>query len=201
MKKTNDPEDEPTYQKRNRLQQRRAPLKAKERLKADQSGFSRVPKAIKRRRAKAPKKKGVTALKKHLDIAFGRFVKMRDGHMVDRQWIVPCITCHKEFVYRDIDGRRYTNIQAGHFMGRALNATRYEEKNVNGQCTYCNKWLAGDQYNHGLEIDKKYGAGTSTALYEQSRSEFKLKAEWLQEKLDYYREAIDKWERLWDNHR
>jgi hypothetical protein len=208
VKKTTDLDDQPTYQKRNRLKTHRN-LTPKEKLKASKSlGQNGVKKsgAVKKRLAKSVRPKKPSAikkplsaakLKKQLDIVFGRYIKMRDGRMEDRKWVITCITCHKDYVYRDIDGRRYTVIQAGHFMSRGLNATRFEERNVNGQCTYCNKWLAGDQYNHGLEIDKKYGEGTSTELYNLSRTEFKLKADWLQEKLDYYRAAIDSWEHLW----
>lgn len=195
MNKKTDPEDEPMYVKRGQLRTRR-PLTPKAKLKAAKKLKAKTT-LKKHSSTKKPHKKSIPKLKEELDILFGRFIKYRDGQMVDGQWVIHCITCHKPFVYRDKDGKRYTVIQAGHFMSRGLGATRYEPRNVNGQCSYCNKWLAGDQYRHGLEVDKKFGVGTASALYELAHTDYKFKREWLLEQIEYYKNAIAKYEQLW----
>jgi hypothetical protein len=117
--------------------------------------------------------------------------------MVSGEWVCVCATCNKPFVYRDKDGRRYTVIQAGHFMSRTLGATRYDERNVHGQCSYCNKWRSGEQYKMGMYIDTKYGPGTAAKLFKLSTQEFRFKREWLENKITYYKVAIVKYESMW----
>ena len=36
-------------------------------------------------------------------------------------------------------------------------STRYDEKNVNGQCIYCNMFLAGNIQGYQIGLNKKYG--------------------------------------------
>ena len=36
-------------------------------------------------------------------------------------------------------------------------STRYDEKNVNGQCIYCNMFLAGNIQGYQIGLIKKYG--------------------------------------------
>lgn len=150
-------------------------------------------------KTKKPKTKSVSKLKKELDVVFGRFIKYRDGKMVDGEWVCVCVTCNKRFVYRDRDGKRYMNIQAGHFMSRSYSATRFDERNVHAQCSYDNKWRAGEQYKMSLYIDATYKLGTAAELANLADAGFNLKQDWLREKLDHYKLAIAKYEQMWDN--
>jgi hypothetical protein len=85
------------------------------------------------------------------DKYFQEFIRKRDeGNS--------CITCNQ-----------MRKLEAGHFMGRGNEATRYEEKNCNGQCNPCNRFYGGRQFEHGLAIDKIYGNGTSHELYLKSK--------------------------------
>lgn len=51
------------------------------------------------------------------------------------------------------------------------------------QCARCNM-DDGEQYNHGLEIDKKYGEGTAEKLTQLSNKTIKLDNNDLQELLE-----------------
>jgi hypothetical protein len=119
-----------------------------------------------------PKKKldTVAKLKKKADIAFSKFIRHRDGrwsHEVG--WETLCITCGKWLPLKQM--------QAGHFVSRAVNALRYHPHNVNGQCYGCNVAKNGDQYNHGLQIDVKYGEGTAAKLFARRHETHKFTPE------------------------
>ena len=49
-------------------------------------------------------------------------------------------------------------------MSRRNEGTRYNEKNANSQCVYCNTYDQGRQFEHGMAIGKKYGIGTAGNL-------------------------------------
>lgn len=90
-----------------------------------------------------------------LDTALSKIVRERDKGI--------CITCKKQ-----VSGANY---HAGHFRRRELMSTRFHYQNVNGQCSGCNTFRGGLPYEYGLALDKKYGAGTSKALYELSKKD------------------------------
>jgi hypothetical protein len=46
-----------------------------------------------------------------------------------------------------------------------MKATRYNEKNANAQCAFCNRFDQGRQFQHGEFIKKKYGEGTTDILW------------------------------------
>lgn len=72
-----------------------------------------------------------------------------------------CITCGRSFHWKNID--------CGHFISRAFQATRYDEKNVSPQCKHCNRFSQGVQFQFSLAIDKKYGAGMAEKLLMKSK--------------------------------
>lgn len=83
---------------------------------------------------------------------FSKWVHKRDAGQ-------PCITC----------GRRSSQMDAGHFISRRFEATLFDERNVNLQCIKCNRFENGNQYEHGLRIDKKYGPGTAEKILIKSK--------------------------------
>lgn len=93
-----------------------------------------------------------------LDKVFSEYIRLRDSN---RQGLCFCITCNRPFHWKDGD--------AGHYVPRDRLATRFDERNVNAQCKYCNRFRSGEQYNHGVGIDKKYGLGTAQKLQDISR--------------------------------
>lgn len=85
------------------------------------------------------------------DRYFSKYIRLRDKDK-------PCITCGK---YGDKD--------CGHFISRRFEATRFDEKNVHGQCIKCNRFEYGNQYEHGKAIDRLYGEGSADFLLQRSK--------------------------------
>lgn len=96
--------------------------------------------------------------KKKCDKYFSKYIRHRD---TDHRGIGRCITCPKHVSVKNAD--------AGHFINRDRAATRYDERNVNLQCRKCNRFQSGNQYEHGLAIDRKYGEGTAEELLQKSK--------------------------------
>lgn len=47
--------------------------------------------------------------------------------------------------------------------------SRIDEKNAHLQCPNCNSYRGGEQFEHGLKVDEKYGEGTADSLRLKSR--------------------------------
>jgi len=95
---------------------------------------------------------------------FSRFIRLRDA---DRNGMCKCITCKKIFFWKEGD--------AGHFISRNHKATKYDIQNVNAQCIHCNRFQSGNQFEHGLAIDDKFGSGTAQKLLIKSKMACKRK--------------------------
>jgi len=104
-------------------------------------------------------------LKAKLDKLFSEYIRKRDS---DHRGICKCISCGKEAPA--FGG----SIHAGHFMSRRHLATRWDEKNVNGQCAGCNTFRGGEQYRQSIGIDRKWGEGTSAELEQRAHTIVKL---------------------------
>lgn len=48
-------------------------------------------------------------------------------------------------------------------------STKYHEQNVHGQGRNQNRFQSGNQFQYGIEIDKRYGKGTGEKLLALSR--------------------------------
>ena len=91
----------------------------------------------------------------NLDNIFSKFVRLRDS---DSHGFSTCVTCPKvAFWTRE-------GIQCGHFQTRGKYITRWHERNAHAQCAGCNMVNGGQQYKHGLEIDKRYGEGAAEEI-------------------------------------
>lgn len=71
-------------------------------------------------------------------------------------------------------------------------ASRWHEQNAHAQCQSCNKYNAGEQYRHGIEIDLLYGEGTADYLEQLSRSMIKLNKVDVMELAQYYQQETIK---------
>jgi hypothetical protein len=91
-------------------------------------------------------------LKKKLDRLFSKFIKLRDGGLE----FFKCISCQKT--------KPLSQFNAGHYWSRRYMSTRYDEKNVNGQCIYCNMHLSGNIQGYREGLIKKYGEEILTHL-------------------------------------
>ena len=72
---------------------------------------------------KKPKR---STLIRKLDRIFSEYIRKRD---TNHKGQVECISCQKTFQYKEVD--------AGHFISRKYLRTRWDEKNVHGQCRRC----------------------------------------------------------------
>lgn len=114
-----------------------------------------------------------------LDTVFSEFIRLRDS---DSNGICKCITCNTPDHWRQVD--------AGHFVTRENMATRWEEENVHAQCQSCNRFKSGKQYEHGLAVDRKHGAGTASKLIVKSKSPCNWEDFEIETMAKYYRNAV-----------
>lgn len=90
--------------------------------------------------------KTVNSLKKKADRLFSEFVRLEEAN--ENGW-VKCCTCDKTIHWKKAD--------AGHFITRAWNGTRYYQKNVASQCRYCNRYREGEKDLFAKFLKNKYG--------------------------------------------
>ena len=83
-------------------------------------------------------------------------------------------------------------MQNGHFQSRRFMATRYDEKNCAVQCIGCNCFKQGEQFRFSIYIDSKYGEGTAEYLEGLARTTVKISRIDYEEKISYYKAAVDK---------
>lgn len=120
----------------------------------------------------------ITTLDKALWRVFTQFIKLRDS----KGGFASCISCQKWCPVSEMD--------CGHFISRNKKATKYNEQNVNLQCRKCNRFLSGRQFEHGLNIDRKYGKGTAEKILALSQQRCKLSSIWYEEMIKEYKEKI-----------
>jgi len=92
------------------------------------------------------------------DRYFSKYIRMRDSNP---NGLSQCITCGTFKSWKEMD--------CGHFISRRFGATRYDEKNAHAQCKKCNRFENGNQFEHGVKIDEKYGKGTAEKLLQKSK--------------------------------
>lgn len=110
-----------------------------------------------------------------LDKEFSLYIRQRQSV----NGTATCFTCGKRDHWRNMD--------CGHFMSRKHYATRWDEKNCQVQCKYCNIFRHGEQFVFGENLDRVYGEGTSHQLLQESRTVVKLSNPDLVEKIEYYK--------------
>ena len=125
--------------------------------------------------------KSISKLKKELDKWFSLFIRLRDA---DENGVVICFTSGRAYPYK--------NIHAGHFMSRRCLSTRWCEINVQPQSAADNLFAQGEQYRFGLNLDAKYGEGTAEDLQIKSRQIQKFSRVDYEEKISYYKSAVEK---------
>jgi hypothetical protein len=114
------------------------------------------------------------------DRYFSEYIRLRDSN---ENCTATCITCGKEGQISEMD--------AGHFIDRSHKATRYDEQNVNAQCRACNRFQSGRQYEHGIAIDLKYGAGTANELLQKSRQIFRANQAFYESEAERFKQLAE----------
>lgn len=119
-------------------------------------------------------KKTASQLVKIADKEYSRYIRLRDSEFDGEVFIGKCITCSKKGTvawFDDTGKLRFTKgWDAGHFIERGIHSIRYEEENVNLQCSFhCNKMKSGNHEKYKDELDKKYGDGTYRELEKMAK--------------------------------
>ena len=125
--------------------------------------------------------KTISKLKKELDKWFSLFIRLRESE----EGLVQCFTCNKVSHYK-------SGMQNGHFQSRKHLATRWDEENCQVQCVGCNMFKAGEQYKFAINLDAKYGEGKAEYLELLARTIMKVSRIDYEEKISYYKKAVDK---------
>lgn len=125
--------------------------------------------------------KSLSKLKKELDKWFSLFIRLRDA---TDNGLVQCFTCGSVKHYK-------SGMQCGHFQSRTYLSTRFDEQNCQPQCVACNMYRQGEQYRFALNLDAKYGSGTAEELEFSSRLIAKFSRVDYEEKIGYYKEAVE----------
>lgn len=82
---------------------------------------------------------------------FSEYIRLRDAlATTGTPFACICCTCGKSV---DLGVR----LHAGHFIPGRTNSVLFEEKNVHGQCMYCNTFLHGALDKYYVFMLKKYG--------------------------------------------
>jgi len=118
-------------------------------------------------------------LVKKLDKIFSTYIRMS---AIIKEDYLSCVTCQKIMPWKESD--------AGHYIGRRHKATRWEEKNVHPQCTYCNRFNEGMKDEYTIFIIKKYGNDTLFELNQKKHTIFKLDNLWLEDKIKHYKDKV-----------
>lgn len=119
-------------------------------------------------------------LEKKLDAAFSKFIRLKYAYGDH----VRCYTCSS---FAGV-----TSIDNGHYLSRALRWTRWDDRNCRPQCAKCNRYLNGQHHIFRKNLVAEYGEEVISQMeYEASDwGEKRMPAEWMLEKIAYYRAEI-----------
>lgn len=122
---------------------------------------------------KKSKKTPNAKLKKQLWGVFSEYIRQRDGGV--------CISCGKKNFWRKMD--------AGHYIPKTAGLSLYfDERNVNCQCTYCNRWMHGNLAPYAIALRKKYGEDILETLDREKRKTRKISDTEYRQLIEYYKQ-------------
>ena len=110
-----------------------------------------------------------------LDNIFSQYIRLR----YSKNEISECVTCGKQ--------DHWKKLQAGHFVSRKHYATRWDEDNVQVQCSGCNVFRYGEQYL----FSKYLGVDLSEELLIRSRKIQKFTDNELLDMIELYNEKVN----------
>jgi hypothetical protein len=122
-----------------------------------------------------PKKPSRKTIITKLDNIFSQYIRLR----YSKNEISECVTCGKQ--------DHWKKLQAGHFVSRKHYATRWDEDNVQVQCSGCNVFRYGEQYL----FSKYLGVDLSEELLMKSRKIQKFTDNELLEMIELYTEKVN----------
>lgn len=138
------------------------------------------------------KKETVRVLSKKLDKVFNSFIRLRDSKEYGFT-AFKCISCGqlKNITKGKSENNGWSNFHAGHYYHASISpALRWNEKNCNGQCSYCNTFLHGNQIGYTEGLKKRYGKDIIDYLEATKRNRMKLFPFEVRTLIEYYQEKI-----------
>lgn len=124
------------------------------------------------------KERSYKTIKAELDRVFARFIKIRDS----KDGYFTCICCNKP--------KLIDEGQASHYHSRRYLSIRWNEKNVNFGCTYCNYYLKGNIPNYTKGLIAKYGKSVFQELEIKKHQTVKYARFDLEMMIIYYKDEI-----------
>lgn len=122
-----------------------------------------------------PRLKDGQALKKNLWTIFSKFIRTRDNGI--------CISCGKKNDWKNTD--------AGHYIPKTAGLSIYfDERNVNCQCTYCNRFQHGNLSRYAIALRKKYGETILEELDELRKTTRQISVVEYQELIKHYKKQV-----------
>ena len=122
------------------------------------------------------KKSSRQNLKKRFWKVFSEYIRRRDNGV--------CISCGKKERWQDCD--------AGHYIPKTAGlAIYFDEKNVNAQCTYCNRFMHGNLASYAVALRRKYGPDILEELEYKKRQFIKIQEHEYLEFIKIYKRKID----------
>ena len=125
------------------------------------------------------RKKTISALKNDLDKVFSKFIRTRDSQ--DGQFV--CISSGRTLPIAQMN--------CGHFYSRVHLATRWDERNCNGQSIGDNLYKHGNIHGYRKGMLAKYGEGVLQELEELHNQPIKLERAWLEQKIQIYKDKLN----------
>ena len=131
---------------------------------------------FKKWRKKVKKSKKPTNYKKRLWLIFSQYIRQRDEGV--------CISCGKRMEWKNMD--------AGHYIPKTAGLALYfDERNVNCQCTYCNRFMHGNLAKYALALRKKYGGGILEKLDKERRQIRKISEDEYVNLIELYKKKME----------
>lgn len=115
------------------------------------------------KRKKTPKQKA----KEAADNAMSIYIRLK---YADWKGYVKCYTCDVVKYYKN-------GMQNGHFISRASNTLRFEEKNCRPQCVGCNIMKSGNYIEFTMRLIKEKGKAFVDKLREEGKQTYQFTEE------------------------
>lgn len=123
-------------------------------------------------------KRSLAKLKKELDILFAKFIRQRDS----KDGFFTCISSGRTLPV--------SQMHAGHFYARTFTATRWDERNVNGQSSADNVFKHGNLLNYRKGMIAKYGQEVVDELEAIHNKPIKLDRFDLERMIEEYKQKL-----------
>lgn len=99
-------------------------------------------------KAKKPRQKSRATLIRELDAVFSKYIRMRDSKDFGFKYC-RCISCGQI--------KPFDHFDAGHYYSRTKYSVRWDESNVNAECSFCNRFCADHLIGYRANLIEKIG--------------------------------------------